>query len=78
VVAETVGLCDQTTVAPEEVDLILAEARIYLRCRQAMPATEPQEETLQLAAGEVGFAVQVRLTDQAQVEGAADGSLETG
>jgi GAF domain-containing protein len=75
VVAEAVGLDDQASFAPEEVHLVGADARVHLWLGKAVTVTEGDEETLQLAAGQVGLALEIARADQAEVESAADGAL---
>jgi hypothetical protein len=59
VVAEAVGLDDQPAVPPEEVHFVPAYAGVHLRLGKAVAATEAQEDSLELAAGEVGLAPDV-------------------
>src|SRR4051812_43085201 len=75
VVAEPVGLDDQAAVAPDEVDLVWPGAGIHLGHWKAVAPAERQEESLQLAAGEV-VAFEIAGADQAEVEGSADGTAE--
>jgi hypothetical protein len=73
---ESVGLDDQAAVAPEEVDLIRPDARVDLWLGKAVATAEGEEETLELAAGEVPLWLQFRLRDQPQIEGSADRTPE--
>jgi hypothetical protein len=47
-----IGFGDEASVAPEEVDLQAADQDVDLRRGDAVAAAEPQEEVLELAAGE--------------------------
>jgi hypothetical protein len=71
VVAEAVGLDDETAIAPEEVDLVWADAGVHLWLGKAVAAEEAQEHALELAAGEVGIRPEVVRSDQPQIESAA-------
>jgi hypothetical protein len=74
VVSETVGLDDQTTVAPEEVDLMRAEAHFHVRLGKAMATAQTEEEAFEFAAGQIGLRREVSAHDQAAVEGLAKGT----
>ena len=67
VVSPRVGLDHQRAIAPEEVDLVGAEPGIHLRLGKAVAAPDAQEQSLELAASEVGFADLVG-PDQPEVE----------
>ena len=53
VVAKAIRLDDQAAVAPEEVDLVRADECVDLWLGKAVAAAEAEEESLELAAGEV-------------------------
>jgi hypothetical protein len=76
VVAEAVGLGDQATVAPEEVDLVRAHARVCLGLGKAVTAAQGEEHPLELGAGEVVGPLEVAVPDQAQIQGTPDGGPE--
>jgi hypothetical protein len=71
VVAEAVGLDDETAIAPEEVDLVWADANVHLWLGKSVAAAEAQEHALEFAAGEVRIRPEVVRSDQAQIESAA-------
>ncbi len=58
-VTKAIGLDDQPAVAPEEVDLVWADVRVDLWLGKAVAATEAQEDSLELAAGEVVVPLEV-------------------
>lgn len=59
VVAKTVGFHDQSAIAPEEIDLVWAQARVQLWLGKAVAAAEPAEDPLELAASQVGVPFQI-------------------
>jgi hypothetical protein len=67
-----IGLDDQRSVAPEEIDLEWPEPGIHLWLRKAVAAAEVEEETLELAAGEIRVAIEVAIRDQPKVQRSPD------
>ena len=59
VVTKAVRLDDQPAVAPEEIDFVRAGVRVEHWLEKAMAATEAQEDSLELAAGEVVLALEI-------------------
>jgi len=55
VIAVAIGLDHQTPISPEEVDEVGANANVDLRLGQVMAPAEPQEGTLEVAAGPVAI-----------------------
>jgi hypothetical protein len=76
VVAKAVGLNDHLPITPEEVDLVPTDARVHLWLGKAVATTDAEEETLELAAREVVFPLQIVRADEAQVESPSDGPSE--
>ncbi|HEY3193582.1 MAG TPA: hypothetical protein VGJ61_12410 [Solirubrobacterales bacterium] len=50
--------------------------RFHLGLGKAVASAEAEEETLELAAGEVGFTLEVGIGDQPPVKGTADRAPE--
>lgn len=75
---EAVGLDDHRLRAPEEVHLVGPHPDVDLGRRQAPPTAKRQEEALELAAGELGAAVEVCLGDQPQIDGLSRGAPNCG
>jgi hypothetical protein len=78
VVSVPVDFDDQTPAAPHEIHFIRPQARIDFRLGKAVAATEAEEESLELAAGEVGLPHEIRRADQAEVESAPNSPLVDG
>jgi hypothetical protein len=72
VVAIAVSLNDQAAVPPQKVHEEGANPDVHRGWRDAVPAAEAQEETLELAAGSIGVATDLESQDLHLANGPPD------